>query len=277
MKTDVFHLQIIPIRYILPHEFIDESRTNALAERLKKDGYLSNPIIITHLTKKTYIQLDGMNRLSSFKKLNLPSILCQIVDYSDAETVEMSSWTHFINVKSADFLNYLKKIKNLIINKGTIDDVRNRYIQSEGFDKICAFVTEGFDVYLITYGGSLLDKVEVLNKIVKYYHRDISRSVLPKDAGREAIKMLFQEHLKHKQMVAFPTITRHQVVKVVKQGGFFPPGITRHVIKRRCLNVNLPLKFFNKSESIAAQNRNLEQFLRQKKFRLYEEPTIYFE
>lgn len=277
MKTDIFHLQIIPLKDILPHEYFDESRSLALAKRLKEDKYLSNPIIVANLSKNTYVQLDGMNRLSTFKKLGLNSILCQIVDYQDMDTVELSSWLHFINVKSDEFLKYLQNIKNLKITKGILDNIRNRYIHSSGVDRICTFVTENFDVYLLNYGGNLLDKINVLDEIVNFYIKDTVRSVLPQSSTKEGIQNLFKEHLKHKQMVSFPTFTRHQIVKVVRQRGFFPPGVTRHVIKKRCLNVNLPLTIFGSGKTIKEQNELLEDFLRQKKFRLYEEPTIYFE
>ena len=277
MKTDIFHLQIIPIKNIVPHEIYDEKRSKGLSFQIKTDRKLCNPIIVAPLTKNTYVQLDGMNRLETFKILGFESILCQIVDYQDMENVELSSWLHFINVKTSDFLKHLGKIKDLIVNKGILDDVRNRYVQSEGFDKILTFVTDDFDVYLATYGGSLIDKIAVLNKIVDFYSKDIVRSVLPTSAGKEAIRSLFKEHLKHKQMVSFPTFTRHQILKVVRKHDLFPPGITRHVIKRRCLNVNLPLRLFRMKVSLATQNRHLEEYLRQKKFRLYEEPTIYFE
>ena len=277
MKTDVFHLQIIPIQDILPHEYFDESRSKTLAERLKKDNFLGNPIIVASLSNKKFVQLDGMNRWSTFKALELSSILCQIVDYQDMDLVELSSWLHFINIKSAEFLEYLGKIKNLKINKGNINNIKNRFINSEGTGNIFTFVNEDLDIYTFSYGGKLLDKIDVLNKIVEFYSRDIARGVLPESPSLQDIRMLFQEHLKHKQMVAFPIFTRHQILKVVRRHGFFPPGITRHVIKRRCLNVNLPFSVFNRSDSVATQNRNLEQFLRQRKFRLYEEPTIYFE
>jgi len=277
MKTDIFHLQIIPIKNIVPHEIYDEKRSKGLSFQIKTDRKLCNPIIVAPLTKNTYVQLDGMNRLETFKILGFESILCQIVDYQDMENVELSSWLHFINVKTSDFLKHLGEIKDLIVNKGILDDVRNRYVQSEGFDKILTFVTDDFDVYLATYGGSLIDKIAVLNKIVDFYSKDIVRSVLPTSAGKEAIRSLFKEHLKHKQMVSFPTFTRHQILKVVRKHDLFPPGITRHVIKRRCLNVNLPLRLFRMKVSLATQNRHLEEYLRQKKFRLYEEPTIYFE
>lgn len=277
MKTDIFHLAILPTDKIFPHETFDESRSKALAGRLITDKMICNPIIVASLSKDTYVQLDGMNRLSTFKVLGYKSILCQIVDYQDMGNVELSSWLHFINVESADFLRYLGTIKDLIVNKGIIDDISNRYIQSEGFDKICTFVTENFEVYLITYGGSLIDKVSVLNKIVDFYNKDIVRSVLSQSTTKEGIKNLFKEHLRHKQMIVFPTFTRHQILKVVRKKGLFPPGITRHVIKKRCLNVNLPLRMLKKKVSIATQNRYLEDFLRTKKIRLYEEPTIYFE
>ncbi|OGG31414.1 hypothetical protein A3I51_04065, partial [Candidatus Gottesmanbacteria bacterium RIFCSPLOWO2_02_FULL_38_8] len=267
----------IPIKNIVPHEIYDEKRSKGLSFQIKTDRKLCNPIIVAPLTKNTYVQLDGMNRLETFKILGFESILCQIVDYQDMENVELSSWLHFINVKTSDFLKHLGEIKDLIVNKGILDDVRNRYVQSEGFDKILTFVTDDFDVYLATYGGSLIDKIAVLNKIVDFYSKDIVRSVLPTSAGKEAIRSLFKEHLKHKQMVSFPTFTRHQILKVVRKHDLFPPGITRHVIKRRCLNVNLPLRLFRMKVSLATQNRHLEEYLRQKKFRLYEEPTIYFE
>src|SRR3990167_9793066 len=159
MKTDIFHLQIIPINNILPHEVYEQKRSHSLSLQLKSDKKLCNPIIVAPLTNKNYVQLDGMNRLSTFKKLGYDSILCQIVDYQDMENVELSSWLHFINVRTSDFLKYLEKIKDLIINKGVIDDVRNRYVQSEGFDKICTLVTGDFEVYLLTYGGAMLYKI----------------------------------------------------------------------------------------------------------------------
>ena len=277
MKTDVFNLAILPIDKIFPHEMFDESRSANLAKEIEKDGMIRNPIIVTPLKKDIFVQLDGMNRLSTFKVLGFKSILCQIVDYQDMENVELSSWLHFINVRTSDFLKYFEKIKHFIINKGVIDDVRNRYVQSEGFDKICTLVTGDFEVYLLTYGGALLYKIKVLNGIVDYYIKDIVRSVLPHSARKEDIRMLFREHLKHKQMVSFPAFTRHQILKVVRKKGFFPPGITRHVIRRRCLNVNLPLSLLKNKASIAIQNRQLEEILRARKFRLYEEPTIYFE
>ena len=277
MKTDVFHLQILPVDKILPHEVYDETRSKDLAQKLKADKIIRNPIIVTNLKKGLYVQLDGMNRLSTIKLLGLKSIVCQIVDYQDMENVELSSWTHFVNVNTADFMRYLEKVDDLIVNKGDIDDVRSRYVQSEGFDKICTLVTEDYEVYLVIYGGSLLDKIKVLNKIVDYYRHDIVRGVLPLSTAKEDVKFLFKEHLRHKQMLVFPTFTRHQILKVVRKGGLFPPGITRHVIKRRCLNVNLPLREIGNKLSIATQNKHLEAILRARRFRLYEEPTIYFE
>lgn len=277
MKTDIFHLKILSVDKITPHEFYDNSRSKSLAVQLIKDKMLCNPIIVAPLIKDTFVQLDGMNRLSTFKLLGIKSILCQIVDYQDMENVELSSWIHIINARSNEFLRYLGKIKDLIVNKGIIDDVRNRYVQSEGFDKICTFVTEDFEVYLVTYGGSLLDKIKVLNEIVDYYSKDIVRGVLPDSPTKDDIKNLFKEHLRHKQIIAFPTFTRHQILKVVRKGGLFPAGITRHVIKKRCLNVNLPLRELKNKLSIATKNRHLEEILRTRKVRLYEEPTIYFE
>src|SRR3990167_4547707 len=94
MKTDIFHLQIIPIKNILPHEEFDEKRTHPLVSRLRKDGYLANPIIVAALGEGKHLQLDGMNRFSAFKMMKIPTILAQIIDYNDQDIVELSSWAH---------------------------------------------------------------------------------------------------------------------------------------------------------------------------------------
>lgn len=81
MKTDIFHLQIIPLADILVHEEYDQSRTLPLIERLKYDSFIANPIIVASIGEGKYLQLDGVNRYTAFKRLGLSSILAQIINY----------------------------------------------------------------------------------------------------------------------------------------------------------------------------------------------------
>ncbi|MCL4339335.1 ParB N-terminal domain-containing protein [Patescibacteria group bacterium] len=277
MKTDIFHIQIVPLEDIMPHEEFDESRAWPLVRRLKEEKFLANPIIVASLSGEKYLQLDGMNRYSAFKLLKLPSIACQIIDYNDQESVELSSWVHLFRGQKDDFLKYIDNDKDFSVRQGKAENVGHRYIKEEGIGRLCTLCTRDGEVYLISTNGKLWEKVEKLNRLVDYYKNKITRDVLPVNTNWADIKLLFAEHPEADLMMVFPTFTRHQIVDVVNRKQLFPTGVSRHIIKRRCLNVKVPLSIFEKNSSIEKQNEELEKLFSKRPFRLYEEPTIYFE
>ncbi|MBI5452843.1 ParB N-terminal domain-containing protein [Candidatus Gottesmanbacteria bacterium] len=277
MKTDIFHLQIIPIADILVHEEFDESRAYPLVERLKKEKQLVNPILVASLTDGKFLQLDGMNRFSAFKILGLKSIVCQIIDYNDQEEVELSSWSHLFKASKDEFLAFLSQKCGFIVKQGNIDQVGHRYIKEEGMGRLITLCCSDGGVYLVSTNGNLLEKIDKLNQLVSYYKEKIVRDVLPPHPNAADIDVLFREHPQNNMMIVFPTFTRHQIVEIVKKNKLFPAGVTRHIIRRRCLNVHAPLSLFDKKKSIGEQNKELESMLLKRSFRLYEEPTIYFE
>lgn len=277
MKTNIFHLQIIPLAKIFPHEEFDQSRAKPLVARLKKDGYLANPIIVASVGNEQYLQLDGMNRFSAFKIMEIPTILAQIIDYSDQETVELSSWSHLFYTSAKTFFYCAQRMDHTTVKQGKIENVGHRYIKEEESSRLCTVVTKNGQVYLISTSGTLLEKVKKLNKLVSCYKEKIVRDVMPPNPNQSDTKVLFAEHPSTNMMLVFPTFTRHQIIEVVKNGQLFPPGVTRHIIKRRCLNVNIPLLLFSKRKSLEEQNKEMEEILLTRHFRLYEEPTIYFE
>lgn len=277
MKNDIFNLQIIPIKDIFGHEEYDESRAVPLISNLKKEGKLVNPILVASLGDGKYVQLDGMNRFSAFKMMGIHTILCQIIDYNDQESVELSSWSHFFKGVKDDFLNFLKNSPDLTLKPGRMELVGHRYIKEEGPGRLCTICGKDGEVYLVISNGNLFQKIDKLNQIVNFYHDKIERDVLPTHPNTMDINILFKEHSRAQFMIVFPTFTRHQIIDVVRQGKLLPPGITRHIIRRRCLNVNIDLSFFDNKKSVKQQNEELEKMLQVRSFRLYEEPTIYFE
>lgn len=277
MKTDIFHLQIVPLTEILVHEEFDQSRAYPLVERLKNDRFLANPIIVAGVEGNKYLQLDGMNRYSAFKMLGINSILTQIIDYNDQEEVELSSWSHLFSSDKDKIISLISGMKDIKIKKGRTEDVGHRYVKEEGMARLCTIVNKDSTIYHLASSGDLISKIDQLNRIVSLYDKKIERDVLPPHPNSGDIHVLFEEHPTTSMMVVFPTFTRHQIIEIVRSGKLFPPGITRHIIKRRCLAINAPLALFDKGISINDQNQALEEMLSKRKFRLYEEPTIYFE
>lgn len=276
MKTHVFQLQVIPTEDIITHEEYDQRRAAPLIEKIEHEKFLTNPIVVARLDDHKYLQLDGMNRLQVFKILGIPYILAQIIDYNDQESVELSSWVHLFQSRLDDFLAYLQE-NGLEVKDGLDENIGHRYIKEEGLGRLCTIVTKDVKVYLVVTSGNLYEKIKVLNKVVDFYKDKIIRDVLPVDPDEGDIKDIYKAHTDTNTMVIFPTFTRHQIVDVVRKKGVFPPGITRHIIKRRCLNIKIPITFFRQKLALKELNAKLEERLTKRPFRVYEESTVYFE
>lgn len=272
-----FQLKIIDVKNILPHEEYDMTRASALVDKIKKRGVFTNPILVAHVGGDTYMQIDGMNRYSAIKKLGIPSILAQVVDYNDPSTLDVSTWTHLHAIEKADFLKKLEAIPGISVGEVGFRYLRRRYIKDSGTGYLCTVAFDDMSVFRVASNGKLPQKVQTLAKIVGLYKDQIKRDILPDDANSIDIEELFKKHAK-KTLVLFPSFTRHQIIEcAIRSNVLFPGGITRFIIMGRCLDVNLPLTMLSTKKSATEKNKELEEFLSQKRYRMYQEPTIYFE
>ncbi|PIP62300.1 hypothetical protein COW98_04880 [Candidatus Roizmanbacteria bacterium CG22_combo_CG10-13_8_21_14_all_35_9] len=274
MKNNLFHLEVITIKNILIHEEFDPFISIKLTNYLKKNKVLSNPILVASLGEKQYIQLDGMNRITCFKKLGIKTIAAQIVDYSDQKQIELSSWLHLFQSNLKELLDFIKKDKNLVINQGSIDQVGHRYIKENDFGRLVSIVTKKNEVFFVSTKGNFSDKIKRLNNIVSFYKKSLARGVLPYPFTQDNVKQFFQQYPNFNNIIIFPSFTPQQVIETVKSGFLFPTGITRYIVKGRCLNINVPLSLFNNKKSLKKQNELFNKLMSEKRCRLYEENVI---
>ena len=277
MKTDRFLVEVILIKDILVHEELDPSNSKELINFLKKSQTLSNPIIVASLGGKKYLQLDGMNRIYSFKTLGLKTISAQIVDYNDQEKIELSSWLHILKGDIKEFLNFIKEDKSLVVSQGKMDQVGHRYIKEKDFGRLCSIVTNKKEVFFISTGGNFSEKIKRMNYLVSFYKNNLSRGALPYTLNHDSIKNFFKQYPNDNIIVIFPTFTPQQIIESAKSGILLPTGITRHLVKGRVLNIDLPLSLFNNKKSLKEQNEEQDRILLKKRSRLYEEATVNFE
>ena len=226
---------------------------------------------------KKYLQLDGMNRIHSFKTLGIKTITAQIVDYNDQEKIELSSWLHILKGDIKEFLNFIKKDKSLIVSQGKMDQVGHRYIKEKDFGRLCSIVTDKKEVFFISTGGNFSEKIKRMNYLVSFYKNNLSRGALPYTLNHDSIKKFFKQYSDDNIIVIFPTFTPQQIIESAKSGVLLPTGITRHLVKGRVLNIDLPLSLFNNKKSPKEQNEEQDKILLKKRSRLYEEATVNFE
>lgn len=277
-KRIFFHLKIIDAKDIVPHEHYDTTRADSLVEKIKKRQFFTNPILVVNVDNKKYMQIDGMNRYSALKQLGIKSVLAQVVDYNDKNAVDVSTWCHLTTVSKKDFLEKIAEIKEVSCGPVGYKYLRRRYIRNKGSGYLCTIFFDDGSVYRIATNGNLADKINVLKNIVMIYKNKIKRGILPDDANSTDAQQLFKKHNQYTSLIIFPSFTRDQIIDTaVYKQVLFPGGVTRFIIKNRCLNVDFPIKYLQNKKSAAEKNELLEKFLQNKRYRVYEEPTIYFE
>lgn len=266
-------LKIVPIDKIKLQEYVQKGRMNTLAEAIKKEGILKNPPIVTNFLNNTYLHLDGANRITAVSLLKYFNCLVQVVDYSDPSHVHLSSWSHLTTVDKEHFLSSIRKLPAVTVKEVKRFDHRvlfRPYI-------ICMLAFADGSVVEVLTKKSFTELAQRMGSIVDLYANTcVERVFSGSPWTAESIRVRFERFTEYNLFVAFPTFSPQQVVTLVDRGVLLPAGVTRHVVYRRKLNVNLPLAYLNIAP-IEKANEKLQQFLQHRTVRLYEEPIIYFE
>lgn len=275
MTEPVFYpdLKIVPISSIKLQEYVQKGRMKKLATSIKKEGILRNPPIVTNFFNGTYLHLDGANRITAVDLLNYKLCLVQVVDYSDPSHVHLMSWSHVVAVDEKDFLEKVQALPDVTIRE--IPTFSNRYLLRQSMLAIIMF--RSGKTYEISAKTSYTDVVARMGKMVDIYaESDVERVFSASPWTKESIQLRFERYSDRNLFVAFPNFSPQQVITLVDKGVLMPAGVTRHVVFRRKLNVNLPLEILSSSSEDVA-NAKLQKFLQHRGVRLYEEPVIYFE
>ena len=275
MEHSIFYpdLRIVPVADIKLQEYVQKPRVAPLAEVVRKEGILRNPPIVTEFFDHTYLQLDGANRITAVRELGYPNCVVQIVDYSDPTHVHLLSWSHVIAVDKNEFLEKVKHIPQVNIRQ--VNSFSHQaFLRS---DVACLLVFTDKTVYEVVSKASLEGLVTCANAIVDLYkNQPVERVFSGSPWTPESIAVRFGRHSEDNLFVMFPNYSPQQVMKLMSRGILMPAGVTRHVVFRRKLNINVPLEFLA-INPLEKANETLQKFLQHRTVRLYEEPVIYFE
>jgi hypothetical protein len=275
MSQTVFYpdLKIVPIANIKLQEYVQKGRMNKLVSEIQEKGVLKNPPIVANFFNGTYLHLDGANRITALSILKYPNSLVQVVDYSDPSHVQLGSWSHLVAVDKDAFLSKVRKLKDVSVNEVKSFDHRVLF----RLYATCIFVFSDGSVFEVSVKEEFAQLVGRLEEIVNLYDDKVVERVFSSSPWTdESIRVRFDRYSENTMFVAFPQFSPQQVISLVDRGVLMPPGITRHVVYRRKLNVNLPLEYLHIAP-VEKANEKLQEFLQHRVVRLYEEPIIYFE
>ena len=267
-------LKIVPISEVIFHEEPDVERSAKLIEYLRKENKLKNPpVVATHKEDNHYILLDGANRISALKELNIPDVLVQVIDLFDP-SLKFLHWHHAVeHFSKEDFVEKLTQLPDINIVK-----LDNASINPhENGDLLCQVQFRDSSIYAIHAHDNLFQRVKDLKAITdlykgSYYMDRVSYTDL------EHLKINYRNFC---ALLVFRKFKKNELIQLTRNNFLIPSGITRVILPKRALRINVPLDILRFDVSVDQknhwlQNRITDQIL-DKSIRFYHEPTFLFD
>lgn len=274
-QNDMPNLRVVPVFDLLLHEQHDAQRTGPLVQRLQSDGILRNPPIVAPIGgAQAYVVLDGANRVTAMRSLEIEHIAVQVVDYEDPELI-LDCWHHLvIGVGGEQFRRTLAHIAGVRIEATELAHAQAQLARREALALVQ--YPDG-EVWSLHAQGDLHTRTQRLNDIVDAYkaRARIFRASTPH------LPTLLPLHGDVAALVVFPRFAPAEIVDLARIGACLPAGITRHLIPGRALRINLPLELLATGQDLAHKNAWLDDWIRQKlatrSARFYQESTFMFD
>jgi hypothetical protein len=268
------NLTIVPISEIIFHEDPDDERSTKLIEDIRKENRLKNPpVVATHSGTKKYILLDGANRLTALQSLNIPDVLVQHIDLFDPGLIFLH-WHHAVEKFTKDnFLEVINNIPDIRITKSSAINLR----ANDKGDLLCQIQFADQSIYEVHAHTDLFQRVKDLRNITNIYK------------GFQYMDRVSYTNLDHLKgnysrfcaLIVFRKLVKEELIEVTNHGMRIPSGITRIIMPKRALRINVPLDILRfdvstEQKNYWLQNRINEQ-IRDKSIRFYHEPTFLFD
>lgn len=291
MQKNLFELRFVHLEDLIFHETCDFKRTQKLADQIKKDGYLKNPLLVASInteeiengesTEKSdqkkcekLLVLDGVNRVSALRLLNIPDVLIQMVSYED-ESVQLFSWNHLIFDLKKDEIT--KKIKELNLEASSCPINWRR--EALDHQKTISYFLFRDQTGLVVNNGSLTpeDKVKNLYQLIATYN---GRSeICYMDSDNHLLSVF--EHFKNSSAInLFPRLDKKEILDLVQKGIFLPFGVTRFIASHRVLGLEVSCSVLSAQTPLSEKNVFLKELLayriKTKKAKFYQESVTLF-
>lgn len=88
MTARASRFSLVPRQRLRPHEETDAERVKRLADQVREDGALRQPVVVD---QGTHVILDGHHRHAALGRLGCRLIPCYLVDYADP-TIRVERW-----------------------------------------------------------------------------------------------------------------------------------------------------------------------------------------
>jgi hypothetical protein len=274
MIPNIPDLRILPLEELVLHEDHDMQRTLPLVEKLRAQGILRNPPIVMPLTDGSgrYMVLDGANRVTSLRKMEMLHIVAQVVQPDD-KNVALQTWNHIVwGMSIRRFLNELKNVDTILVKR--VDTQKSMYVPDTTPAQIR--MADG-KLYLAVTPPGPFEQVHALHGLVNCYKEQASLDRTSQTLT-EGLKNTYPDLT---ALVIFPRFETETVLRLTGRNCPLPTGITRFTVSPRALHLNYPLHELSSGKPIEYKEAYLQRWIQErvknKGVRHYAEATFLFD
>jgi hypothetical protein len=272
---DIPDLRIVLTTSLVLHEDADPKRVARLVERLREEGRLKNPPIVAPVNEmESFVVLDGANRASALRILGIRDALVQVVDYNDP-AVELDTWYHLLSgIDKYQLFEAIAAIPGIRLRQTDLTTARVLWAQH----KILAYIVcRDMEVHVIEGLPDLRQSAALLLQLTNTY-RGLANIYRVKTDDLRQLRPLYSDIA---AVIIFPPFTPGDILTLATNGAKLPTGITRHIIPKRALRVNIDLDFLAADRPLEDKNAWLQDWIRRKlmskEIRFYQESTFLFD
>ncbi|MBI5879095.1 MAG: hypothetical protein HZB53_15720 [Chloroflexi bacterium] len=275
MINQFVDLRIVPTDHLHLHEEVEPARVRRVTERIAAEQMLKNPVIVAELDDYGhFVVLDGANRSTALADLGVRDTLVQVVDYGDPG-VRLDTWYHLVaDIDKHDLFARIGNVTEVRLKASGLLAARALLVTHQ----ILAYmVCKDGDVHQVLGPADLPGRARMLTDIARTYKAAATIYRVQTDD----IPALLPMYPNVAAVIAYPLFRPADILEMARSRARLPTGITRHVIARRALRVNVPLAELGADRPLADKNRDLQEritaMLKAGQVRHYEESTYLFD
>lgn len=262
-------LRIVELDRLRFHEEHNEERMLNLAQRICAEGMLKNPPVAASVKgEEGYVLLDGANRVTALARLGIRHVPVQVIELSDPNLV-LSSWHHCVERYGRRlFLDELTGRRGLQITaaEGGVADG----------ELLCLMRFRNEEPLYVYNSADRAAKISNLKFITGLYintpHSD--------RVSYTDIDHLLTHYPDFQTLIIFTEFSKEEIRATAGDGNKLPSGLTRVILPKRALGLNVGLEILRSSKMSSEKNRWLEEMIQrkvaEKSIRFYQEQTFLF-
>lgn len=226
---DGARISLRPVASLLPHEETISSKSEKLFIDMKREGIQRDPLIVDYASGTV---LDGMHRLSAFKKMKAEHAVCHMVDYS-SKAVTLQRWVRVYKPARNELI--LPILENMGLNrKVTLTEV----FQLVENKKVALGIIGVSGCYIAQTRDPALSSSFALVRQLDGIFSSLGWGT--SFASEDEIDFVTQDP---KNFVAMtPKPNKQDVLNAARSGQLFPWKTTMHVVDPRPVAIDFPLE-----------------------------------